>query len=142
MKRFVKPAILIAAVLLAVTVLAPSAQAQYRSYYYSSSADTYSPPPPFTERPGPTPIVLYARGAGTPVNFGTGRAVYYEPGYPTAYRNQRVTIMPPEGETSYYFTPTMNNRPSYTYTPGYYTYYYLPAYYTPTRLPTTRYYRD
>jgi hypothetical protein len=142
MKRFIKPAVVVLAALVVGLAFAPSARAQYRAYYYSSSAETYSPPPAFPERPGPTPIVVYASGAGTPVNFGTGRALYYEPGYPTAYRRRSVVITPPEGESSNYFTPTANNRPTYTYTPGYYSYYYTPAYYTPNPSPTTRYYRN
>jgi hypothetical protein len=48
----------------------------------------------------------------------------------------------PPTETSNYFTPTFSNRPSYTYTPGYYSYYYTPAYYMPTTSPTTCYYRN
>ncbi len=43
--------------------------AQYRSYYYSTSATTYTPMPFGGEPASPTPIVVYASGAGTPVNF-------------------------------------------------------------------------
>jgi hypothetical protein len=141
MKRFVKPAAVLAALVIALT-LVPAARAQYRSYYYSTSATTFTPPPFVAEPPGPTPVVVYASGAGTPVNFGTGRARYYEPGYPTSFSEGRVVLTPPPTETSNYFTPTFGNRPSYTYTPGYYSYYYTPAYYTPRTSPATRYYRD
>ena len=122
--------------------LASTAQAQYRSYYYSTSATTYTPPPFAAAPPSPTPIVVYASGAGTPVNFGTGRALYYKPGYPTAFRSGKLVMTPPAGDTSNYYTPTFGNRPSISYTPGYYSYYYTPAYYTPNPSPTTRYYRN
>jgi hypothetical protein len=141
MKRFVKPAIILVALVIGLA-LTPSARAQARSYYYSSSASTFTPPPFVTEPPSPTPITVYASGAGVPVNFGTGWARYYEPGYPTAFNTGRFSITPPPSETSNYFTPTFGNRPGYTYTPGYYSYYYTPAYYTPTTSRTTRYYRD
>ncbi len=140
MTRFVKPAAVLTALVIGLAA-APSARAQYRSYYYSSSATTFTPPPFVVEPPGPTPVVVYASGAGTPVNFGTGRARYYEPGYPTSFNEGRFAITPPP-ETSNYYTPTFSSRPSYTYTPGYYSYYYTPAYYTPTTPRTTRYYRD
>jgi hypothetical protein len=129
------------AVVVALAVAAP-AHAQYRSYYYSTSATTYTPPPFVAEPPSPTPVVVYASGGGTPVNFGTGRALYYEPGYPTAYSSGRTVVTPPSSESSNYYTPTFGNRPSYSYTPGYYSYYYTPAYYTPSPSPTTRYYRN
>jgi len=129
------------ATLVGLAFAAP-ASAQYRSYYYSTSATTFTPPPFVVEPAGPTPIVVYATGAGTPVNYGTGRSIYYEPGYPTSLNEGRVILTPPPGESSNYWTPTFGNRPSYNYTPGYYSYYYTPAYYTPNVSPTTRYYRD
>lgn len=142
MKRFVKPAAVVTAALVLGLVLAPSARAQYRSYYYSSSATTFTPPPGIPEPPGPTPVVIYGSGIGVPVNFGTSRSVFYAPGYSTYYRSQNTVFTLPPTETSTYFTPTFGNRPSYTYTPGYYSYYYTPAYYTPTTSAATRYYRD
>jgi hypothetical protein len=141
MRRFIGPTVVAAALVIALA-FAPTARAQYRSYYYSTSAMTYTPPPFVTEPPSPTPIVVHATGAGTPVNYGTGRAIYHEVGYPTTFTAGRVIQTPPVTETSTYFTPTISNRPSYTYTPGYYSYYYTPAYYTPNTSPTTRYYRD
>jgi hypothetical protein len=141
MNRITKAGAAVAALVVALALAAP-ARAQYRSYYYSTSATTFTPPPGVAEPASPTPVVVYASGAGTPVNFGTGRALYYEPGYPTSYNNGRYTLTPPPAETSNYFTPTFGNRPSYTYTPGYYSYYYTPAYYTPNPSPSSRYYRD
>ncbi|HKI31761.1 MAG TPA: hypothetical protein VKA46_07825 [Gemmataceae bacterium] len=141
MKRFIKPAVVLTALVIGL-VLAPQARAQYRSYYYSTSATTFTPPPFVVQPPSPTPIVVYASGAGTPVNFGTGRALYYEPGYPTSFNFGKIVLTPPPTETSNYYSPTFSNRPSYTYTPGYYSPYYTPAYYTPTTSPTTRYYRN
>jgi hypothetical protein len=141
MNRILGPSAVAAALLVGLAFAGP-ARAQYRSYYYSTSATTYTPPPFATDPASPTPVVVYASGAGTPVNFGTGRALYYEPGYPTSYNNGRYTLTPPPTETSDYYSPAFGNRPSYTYTPGYYSYYYTPAYHTPNPSPTTRYYRN
>jgi hypothetical protein len=131
----------VAALLFGLTLAAP-ARAQYRPYYDNTSATTFTPPPGVAETASPTPIVLYASGAGTPVNFGTGRALYCEPGYHAAYNKGRYTLTPPPTSTSNDYTPTFGNRLSYTYTPGYFCYYYTPAYYTPNPSRTTRYYRD
>ncbi len=130
------------AILVIALFIAAPASAQYRSYYYSTSSPTYTPPPFAVEPAGPSPVVDYASGAGAPVNFGTGPALYYQPGYPTSLNRGRLVLTPPPTETSNYYAPTLRNRPSYTYTPGSYSYYYTPSYHTPTVSPTTRYYRD
>ena len=78
MNHRTKPVVVLAALVIGLAFAAP-ASAQYRSYYYSTSATTFTPPPFVTEPAGPTPVVVYASGAGVPVNYGTGRSIYYSP---------------------------------------------------------------
>jgi hypothetical protein len=132
MTRIVQPAVILTAALVVGLTLAPPARAQYRSYYCSSSTETYAPPPGIAEPPNSRPVAVYGTGADTAVNFGPSRSIYYEPGYPTFYRYEKVVLTPPATPITAYYTPSYANRPSYTYTPGYYSYYYSPGYYTPT----------
>ena len=94
------------------------------SYYYNVMPNRTALPPP-------GPMVIYGiPSADLRSTFFTPSPSIYAPTYGNSYLRFGTSNVPIPNpyEATIYTAPNLNSKPSYTYSPGYATYYYVPPF--------------